>query len=112
MHLKLLSSLLSNPLSPPHANEAPPVSFPPNTTITISEATADTSGWMVLFSGSVGALGADVEALEMTLPGWLLEYLLAGRLNIPQGGTAGQKLGFMLVPWKGGREVLPELVGR
>jgi hypothetical protein len=67
---------------------------------------------MVLFSGSVGSLGADVEALEMALPGWLLEYLLAGRFILPPSGTAGQKMGFLLLPWKGGKEILPELVGR
>ncbi|KAG8688885.1 hypothetical protein FRC08_011213 [Ceratobasidium sp. 394] len=110
-HLALLSSLLSSPLSPPPQNEVPPIAFPPNTAITISEATADASGWMAVFAGSTGTLGADVEALEMAIPGWLLEFLLAGRLNVPQGGGAGQKMGFMLLPWKGGKEVLPELVG-
>ncbi|KAJ1305523.1 hypothetical protein OPQ81_000530 [Rhizoctonia solani] len=112
-HLNLLSSLLSSPLSPPHPNDAPHVAFPPNTIVTISEmtASAEASGGMVLFSGSVGTLGADVEALEMALPGWLLEYLLTGRFNIPPSGVAGQKMGFLLLPWKGGKEVLPELVG-
>jgi hypothetical protein len=111
-HLTLLSSLLSNPLSPPHPHDAPPILFPPNTAVTISEATADASGWMAVFAGSTGTLGADVEALEMAIPGWLLEYLLAGKLNVPQGGAAVQKMGFMLLPWKGAKEVLPELVGR
>ncbi|KAG9120963.1 hypothetical protein FRC07_003284 [Ceratobasidium sp. 392] len=110
-HINLLSSLLSNPLAPPHPHEVPPVTFPPNTAITISEATADASGWMALFAGSAGTLGADVEALEMAIPGWLLEYLLAGRLSIPLSAAAGQKIGFMLLPWKGAKEVLPELVG-
>ncbi|KAG9093864.1 hypothetical protein FRC06_011334 [Ceratobasidium sp. 370] len=110
-HLALLSSLLSSPLSPPQQNEVPPIAFPPNTAITISEATADASGWMAVFAGSTGTLGADVEALEMAIPGWLLEFLLAGRLNVPQGGGAGQKMGFTLLPWKGAKEVLPELIG-
>ncbi|CAE6446138.1 unnamed protein product [Rhizoctonia solani] len=112
-HLNLLSSLLSNQILPPHPNDAPTVTFPPHTTVTISEmtASAEASGGMVLFSGSVGSLGADVEALEMALPGWLLEYLLAGRFILPPSGTAGQKMGFLLLPWKGGNEVLPELVG-
>ncbi|KAH7323334.1 hypothetical protein B0J17DRAFT_683001 [Rhizoctonia solani] len=112
-HLNLLSSLLSGPLMPPHPNDAPPVTFPPNTIVTISEmtASAEASGGMVLFSGPVGTLGADVEALEMVLPSWLLEYLLASRFNIPPSGAAGQKMGFLLLPWKGGKEVLPELVG-
>ncbi|KAG8685410.1 hypothetical protein FRC09_014761 [Ceratobasidium sp. 395] len=47
----------------------------------------------------------------MAIPGWLLEYLLAGRLSVPPSAAAGQKLGFMLLPWKGAKEVLPELVG-
>ncbi|KAG8753415.1 hypothetical protein FRC12_011551 [Ceratobasidium sp. 428] len=110
-HLNLLSSLLSSPLAPPHPHEVPPVIFPPNTAVTISEATADASGWMALFAGSTGTLGADVEALEMAIPGWLLEYLLAGRLSVPPSAAAGQKLGFMLLPWKGAKEILPELVG-
>ncbi|EUC54390.1 WD repeat protein C31A2,14, putative, partial [Rhizoctonia solani AG-3 Rhs1AP] len=112
-HLNLLSSILSTPLSPPHPNDAPHVTFPPNTIVTISEMTtsAEASGGMVLFSGSVGTLGADVEALEMVLPGWLLEYLLSGRFNLPPSGAAGQKMGFLLLPWKGGQVVLPELVG-
>ncbi|CAE6403965.1 unnamed protein product [Rhizoctonia solani] len=112
-HLNLLSSILSSPLSPPHPNDAPPVTFPPNTIVTISEMTtsAEASGGMVLFSGSVGTLGADAEALELALPGWLLEYLLSGRFNLPPSGAAGQKMGFLLLPWKGGQEVLPELVG-
>ncbi|CAE6451253.1 unnamed protein product [Rhizoctonia solani] len=112
-HLELLSSLLSGQILPPHPNDAPVVSFPPHTIVTISEmtASAEASGGMVLFSGSVGALGADVEALEIALPGWLLEYLLAGRFTLPQSGAAGQKMGFLLLPWKGGRDILPELVG-
>ncbi|CAE6493686.1 unnamed protein product [Rhizoctonia solani] len=112
-HLNLLSSLLSNPILPPHPNDAPPVVFPPNTIVTISEmtASAEASGGMVLFSGSIGTLGADVEALEMVLPDWLLEYLLAARFNTPPSNAAGQKMGFLLLPWKGGNEVLPELVG-
>ncbi|QRV93413.1 WD repeat-containing protein [Ceratobasidium sp. AG-Ba] len=110
-HLNLLTSLLSSPLAPPHPQEAPPILFPPNTAVTISEATADASGWMAVFAGSTGTLGADVEALEMAIPGWMLEYLLAGRLSIPPSAAASQKLGFMLIPWKGGKEVLPELVG-
>ncbi|KAG8737941.1 hypothetical protein FRC10_007521 [Ceratobasidium sp. 414] len=110
-HLALLSSLLSSPLLPPQQNEVPPIAFPPNTAITISEATADASGWMAVFAGSTGTLGADVEALEMAIPGWLLEFLLAGRLGVAQGAGAGQKMGFMLLPWKGAKEVLPELIG-
>ncbi|KAF8698352.1 hypothetical protein RHS03_07615, partial [Rhizoctonia solani] len=112
-HLNHLSSLLSSQITPPHPNEAPPVNFPPHTIVTISEmtASAEASGGMVLFSGSVGGLGADVEALEMALPGWLLEYLLANRFTLPPSGAAGQKMGFLLLPWKGDRDVLPELVG-
>ncbi|KAG8710703.1 hypothetical protein FRC11_004212 [Ceratobasidium sp. 423] len=112
-HLNLLSSLLSNPILPPHPNDAPPVTFPPNTIVTISEmtASAEASGGMVLFSGSVGTLGVDVEALEMVLPGWLLEYLLAARFIISPSNAAGQKMGFLLLPWRGGKDVLPELVG-
>ncbi|KAI0074894.1 WD40 repeat-like protein [Panus rudis PR-1116 ss-1] len=102
-----LQVLLSNPLSPPSSNDAPPLALPPNTSIIISQESA--SGWTNLYRGLVTNVGHDARALSESMPVWLLEYLLINKVPT----TPVTKLSFVLLPFPNKDphgEQLPELL--
>jgi WD repeat-containing protein 48 len=100
-----LHVLLSNPLTPPSTTDAPPLSLPPSTQITITEEAHP--GWRTLYQGTLMHVAADMRALEEAMPIWLLEFLLVNKS--PSIGVL--KVGFVLVPYpaKNGDQ-LPELL--
>ena len=71
-------------------------------------------GYNVLWRGYAGTMHSDVEALEQSMPIWLMDYLLLNKLPASNNGaTAGlPKISFVLVPWNKdpGAEPLPELL--
>ena len=109
----LIQRLKSQPLTPPSSTEAPPLTLPHRTAISITEELA--SGSMTLYRGTVGSTGttADVQVLEDVMPAWLMEYLLAGKAP-PVTMT---KVSFVLLPAplrpdQDKSEQLPELLNR
>lgn len=90
----------------PSSSEAPILGLPTGTIIYISEETS--FGWATAYRGTVGTTGLDARGLEVAMPVWLLEYLLASRVP-PVPVT---KIGFILLPYpaKKGEEQLPDLL--
>ena len=106
-----LQLLLSGPLSPPATADAPLHHFPPTTSVLIS--VEGSPSYTTVYRGIVANTGSssDVEALEATMPMWLVEYLLLGQVP---GGAPGApaKVSFVLMPWNKDPdgEMLPELL--
>lgn len=98
--------LLQANISIPPSSEAPHLNLSHNTVIYISEETS--FGWTTTYRGTVGTTGLDIQALEETMPMWLLEYLLVNR--VPPVSVA--KVGFVLLPYpaRHGEEQLPDLL--
>ena len=98
--------LLSGPINPPPAVEAPPLPLSPLTPVMISEEAV--SGWTTIYRGQVASAGSDARTLEEVMPFWLLEYLLANKApSVPV-----TKISFVLLPFphKDPHETLPELL--
>lgn len=92
-HLKALNAILSQPLAPTPALEAPPLQLPPETAVMISEETPDAGGWTGIYTSVVSTLQDDLESFEMAAPIWLLELLLLNKAPpVPQ-----TKLSFVVV---------------
>lgn len=63
-------------------------------------------GWNSVYRGSVASTWTDVTKLEDAMPLWLLEYLLTNKVP----AVPVSKVGFVLLPWMGDGEPLPELL--
>jgi WD repeat-containing protein 48 len=102
-----LEALLSTPLNPPLSMEAPTYTFPPNTTLLISEEASPS--FTTVYRGSVAFTKYDVQILEEAMPMWLIEYLLMNKIPPPSPPI---KISFVLMPWptKDPEERLPELL--
>ncbi|KZP25889.1 WD40 repeat-like protein [Athelia psychrophila] len=96
--------LLSGTLTPPSSNEAPTLTLPPSTVLVIAEEAYP--GWNSVYRGSVASTWTDVTKLEDAMPLWLLEYLLTNKVP----AVPVSKVGFVLLPWMGDGEPLPELL--
>ncbi|KAH8106572.1 hypothetical protein DFH11DRAFT_1233774 [Phellopilus nigrolimitatus] len=83
---------LKSQISPPLTAEALPLPIPSDVAVIKSEELP--SGWMPVYRGLVGNVGADVQALEEALPSWLLELLLTNKAPAVQV----TKLSFILLP--------------
>ncbi|CAG7850929.1 WD repeat-containing protein 48 homolog [Serendipita indica DSM 11827] len=116
----VLQTILSRPLDLPLFTDVPPIEVNPMTGILISEASPKAaSGWAPVYRGlyATQPQNEDLGALEMELPAWILEFLLNNKVGGVVGGgspAAAQKLGFMIVPWKGSKSTqdLPDLLGK
>jgi len=99
--------LLSGPLDPPSSTDAPLYIPPPNTVVLISEEAQPS--YTTLYRGNVSNTQHDVDALEVAMPMWLVEYLL---LNQSPASAPLAKLSFVLIPWNKDPDVepLPELL--
>lgn len=93
--LRLLSAVRSHPFQPPPYHEAPPLPIPQETALLISEESRDAGAWAVTYRGMVSRAEEDFEPLEMAAPGWMLDYLFAGRNRVREP----DKLCFILEPW-------------
>ncbi|KAL7410603.1 hypothetical protein BDY24DRAFT_417926 [Mrakia frigida] len=103
---RVLSHLLTPPLKPPSANDAPPLPTFSDPAIFVDEESRDAGAWAVIYRGATSSTGEDVEALEMALPVWVLEFLLSGRAALKDP----VKMSFVLEPWKGeGWETMEEM---
>ena len=104
----LVEQLRSQNLSPPSANEAPPLHIPSSVTIVISEESQP--GWTPVYRGTVASAGSDLGVLELerAMPDWLLELLLRNK----SPSFSPTKIGFVLlpVPAAPGEVQLPELL--
>lgn len=76
------------PTSLGSADILPPLSLPSDTSISISIASADAAQWETIYRGLVASARDDVGALELALPGWLLEFLLLGEKKEKDTTTA------------------------
>lgn len=93
-------------LNPPSSAEHPVVTFPPATSVIISENTP--SGYMPIYRNLVSNVGQDMQLLEELMPDWLMEYVLQNRA--PQ--LPNNKVGFILLPapTEDPKDQLPELL--
>jgi len=86
--------------------------MPSNTTVLIAEE--GTPGYNVVWRGNVGMMYMDVQALEQSMPTWLMDYILMNKLPASSSGAMGgmPKISFVLVPWNKDPDVepLPELL--
>ncbi|KZV64544.1 hypothetical protein PENSPDRAFT_639534 [Peniophora sp. CONT] len=103
--------LNSAPLAPPNTPDAgPSVKLPGGMHVVVAEE--HEAGWSTLWRSTVSGMrnnGPGTSEIEEVLPIWALEYLLFGRA--PVVGVV--KLGFVLLPWRGGGgdgEELPEVL--
>ena len=102
-----VQQLLTSPLNPPTADDAPLQQFPPNTIVLISEEASPS--YRIVYRGNVSTTHNDIDALEKGIPMWLAEYLLLNRTP-PMAPLT--KLSFTLLPWNKDPDVepLPELL--
>lgn len=99
--LKVLAAVRSHVFAPPPFTEAPPIDLPLNTALLISEESKDAGAWGVKYRSMVSRTEQDIVPLEMASPGWMLEYLFAGRIRRAREPV---KLCFVLEPWQDGDE--------
>lgn len=103
MQDRALYNILSQGLAPIGPDEAPPIHFPEDTAIMVSEEAPESGGvWSITYRGLVSTTGPDMRVLEMRSPLWLLNFLLTG--NYPAKDIV--KLAFCLQPWQS-----PEVAG-
>lgn len=102
---RLLDFLFSTPLCPPNTTEVPPIPSLTDATIVIDEESKNAGAWAVTYRGSVTQASQELNTLEMALPDWVLEFLLAGR--IPNKETV--KLSFLLEPFEKGPKGMGEM---
>lgn len=96
--LRLLSQIRAHTFQPPPPTEAPPIDLPADVSLLISEESKEAGAWAVIYRSMVSRTEQDMEPLEMAAPGWMLEYLFAGRNRVKEP----VKLCFILEPWQGG----------
>ncbi|KAK4684516.1 WD repeat-containing protein 48, partial [Tremellales sp. Uapishka_1] len=107
--LRLLDAVRAHAFHPPAPWEAPPLAFPPSTSLLISEEARDAGAWAVTYRSQVSSTERDMEPLEMNSPFWLLDYLFTSRVK-PKEPV---KLTFILEPAPGsGLKEMPENTGR
>ncbi|KZT64082.1 WD40 repeat-like protein [Daedalea quercina L-15889] len=106
VHKSPAQALLSGPINPPPASDAPPLPIPPQMHLIISEEAV--SGWTTIYRGQVASIANDARTLEEVMPFWLLEYLLTNRA--PSAPVT--KISFVLLPFPhtDPHEMLPELL--
>lgn len=81
------------------------MALPPSTALLISEESKDAGAWVVTYRSQVSSTEADMEALEMNSPLWLLDYLFTSRTRLKDP----VKLTFILEPAAGsGLKEMPE----
>lgn len=103
--LRILDMVRSHPFHPPSMLDAPPIPYPGNTSLLISEESKDAGAWVVTYRSQVGSTESDMEPLEMNSPMWLLDYLFTGRTKVKDP----VKLTFILEPMPGcGLKEMPE----
>ncbi|CDZ97690.1 Conserved WD40 repeat-containing protein [Phaffia rhodozyma] len=102
---RLLDTLFSNPLNPPKPAEIPLIPSLSDVAIVIDEESRDAGAWAVTYRGSVAHASHEVDTLEMTLPSWVLEYLLAGRVPVKETVN----MSFVLEPCKFGLGAMAEM---
>jgi WD repeat-containing protein 48 len=103
--LNILDIVRAHAFNPPPPWEAPPVNFPSNTSLLISEEAKDAGAWVVTYRSQVSSTERDLEALEMNSPLWLLDYLFTSRSKQKDP----VKLTFILEPAPGsGLKEMPE----
>lgn len=103
--LNILDIVRAHAFNPPAPWEAPPLDFPPNTSLLISEEAKDAGAWVVTYRSQVSSTERDLEALEMNSPLWLLDYLFTSRSKQKDP----VKLTFILEPAPGsGLKEMPE----
>jgi len=96
--LRLLSQIRAHGFQPPPQSEAPRIKLPADVALLISEESKEAGAWAVIYRSMVSRTEQDMEPLEMAAPGWVLEYLFAGRNRVKEP----VKLCFVLEPWQGG----------
>ncbi|MCO5549016.1 hypothetical protein L7F22_002482 [Adiantum nelumboides] len=108
-HLTWLRHILSRPVNAPSLmQETPAINYDGQTALLISESPLSqldsTGAWQVVYRGLVSTTSADVEALELLSPTWLVDFLLTNRLSLANNATAttqaSAKISFTLQPWK------------
>lgn len=102
---RVLENLFAQEVTPPNPSDIPPVTDFPDMTIFIDEESKDAGAWAVTYRGLTSTTASDVETLEMSLPTWVLEFLLTGRSFHKEP----VKLSFVLEPE--GKNDLAELPG-
>ena len=103
--LTILDTVRAHSFHPPSTIEAPPINFPSTTALLISEESKDAGAWVVTYRSQVSHTEADMEALEMNSPLWLLDYLFTSRTRVKDP----VKLTFILEPVEGsGLKEMPE----
>ncbi len=77
--LRILDVVRVHPFHPPPPWEAPPLDFPPTTSLLIAEESKDAGAWVVTYRSQVASVERDMESLENNSPLWLLDYLFTSR---------------------------------
>lgn len=106
--LVAIQQILSGSLSPPPSSELPPVLFPPQTLVLISDE--GHQNHLTVYRGTVGGTSFDLRSLEDSMPFWLMSYLLQNKTPTMPPVS---KLSFVLLPWVSKDpevETLPELL--
>lgn len=103
--MAILDQVRSHPFHPPSVYDAPPIDFPLDTAVLISEESKDAGAWVVTYRSRVSSTEEDMLPLEMNSPLWLLDYLFTGRTKVKDP----VKLTFILEPAPGcGLKEMPE----
>jgi WD repeat-containing protein 48 len=114
--LKILFQVLSRPFLPLYTPLGyqnyqevlyPIINFTEDLPIIISEETAESGAWVVIYRGLTSSTARDADILEMISPHWLLEVLLGGRFVVKEAS----KVHFVLLPLSEGPNgtILPAL---
>ena len=80
LQVRVLEQVLSQPVTPATALDAPPILYPQDLAIMISEETSDGAAWSVSYRGMVGTGREDLAVLEQKAPQWVLEFVLGNRV--------------------------------
>jgi WD repeat-containing protein 48 len=92
---RVLEAIRSRPLVPPNPKDIPSIPSFADAAIFIDEESKDAGAFAVIYRGGASTTGVDKEVLEMALPVWVLEFLLAGRAPMRDP----IKISFLLEPW-------------
>ncbi|GAA95727.1 hypothetical protein E5Q_02384 [Mixia osmundae IAM 14324] len=104
--VEFLSTLFKEAFNPCPEVDAPLLAVPADVQILIFEETSDMETWRLTFRRPQGKLSTETELLEMLLPPWTLDYLLANRHVVKEP----VKIPFVLMPYRDDEtESLPEL---
>ena len=103
--LRILDLVRSHPFHPPPPWEAPPINYPPTTSLLIAEESKDAGAWVVTYRSQVSSTERDMENIENNSPLWLLDYLFTSRTRVKDP----VKLTFILEPAPGSDlKMMPE----